>query len=365
MAETSIPMVNVAKEIQPLRSQIDKAISKVLDSGRFIQGPEVVAFEEELASMTGSKFAVGVSSGTDALLCSLMGMDVGQGDEIVTTAFTFFATGGVVARLGAKLVFADIDPDNFCLDPNQAISKMSSKTKALMPVNLFGRLAELPNVDVPILEDAAQSIGTSSPRGLAAGISFFPTKNIGAVGDAGAILTNNQEFFEKIQKLRNHGAKPKYYHALIGGNFRLDALQAAILRVKLPYLEEWNKIRKDNAARYRSAFANSTLPPEFRCPNHVDEHIYHQFTVRAPKRDQLRAYLKSKGISAEVYYPVPLHLQKCFEHLGYKKGDLPHTEKACDEVLSLPIHPTTTAGQQERVVETIESFYKENWCSEQ
>lgn len=341
-----------------MRAEIDKAIASVLDSGRFIQGPEVVGFEEELAQLSGAKHAVGVSSGTDALLCSLMGLGVGHGDEVVTTAFTFFATGGVIARLGATPVFADIDPLNFCLDPKSAESKISKKTKAIMPVNLFGRLAKLPKVDVPILEDAAQSIGTSPPRGIAAGISFFPTKNVGAVGDAGAILINDSDFADKIKKLRNHGAKPKYYHALVGGNFRLDAIQAAILRIKLPYLKEWNEIRKENAKRYRDAFAGANLPAEFCCPEDDKEHIYHQFTLRVPKRDALRAYLKERHIAAEVYYPVPLHQQECFKHLGYKKGSLPHTEKACKEVLSLPIHPTITKTQQERVVESVVQFYK-------
>ena len=358
MSQESIPMVNVAKEIKPMRGAIDKAIANVLDSGRFIQGPEVVGFENELAEMIGAKFCVGVSSGTDALLCSLMGLGVGHGDEVVTTAFTFFATGGVIARLGATPVFADIDPQNFCLDPNSALNKISKKTKAVMPVNLFGRLAELPNTDVPILEDAAQSIGTSPPRGIAAGISFFPTKNVGAVGDAGAILINDSDFAEKIRKLRNHGAKPKYYHAMVGGNFRLDAIQAAILRVKLPFLNEWNTIRKENAKRYRNAFASAALPPEFQCPEDGEEHIYHQFTLRVPKRDELRGYLKERGIAAEVYYPVPLHLQECFKDLGYKKGSLPHTEKACEEVLSLPIHPTISVSQQERVIDAVLQFYK-------
>jgi dTDP-4-amino-4,6-dideoxygalactose transaminase len=341
-----------------LRAEIDAAIAGVVDSGRFILGPEVAAFEEELAVACESKFAVGVASGTDALLISLMALGVKAGDEVVTTAFSFFATAGVIARLSAIPVFADIEEGSFNLDPAAALKVVSDKTAAILPVNLYGRLATLPQTELPILEDAAQSIGTGATRGRAACYSFFPTKNVGALGDAGAVVTDDADFADTLKLLRTHGGRPKYFHKVVGGNFRIDALQAAVLRIKLRHLSKWSQARRDNAARYRELFAAASLPPEVLVPEDTPEHVYHQFTIRAPNRDALRAALKDQGIGSEVYYPHPLHLQECFADLGYKAGSLPHTELAAAESLSLPVHPDLDADDQAYVVESIANFYR-------
>ncbi len=358
MGTRSFSLVDLARQHGGLRKEIDAAIASVIDSGRFILGPEVSAFEEELATACQSKHAVGVSSGTDALLISLMALGVGAGDEVVTTAFSFFATAGVIARLGATPVFADIEEQSFNLDPADAQAKVSDQTAAILPVNLYGRLAELPDTDLPIVEDAAQSIGCGKTRGRAACYSFFPTKNVGALGDAGAVVTDDAEFADTLKLLRTHGGRPKYFHKVVGGNFRIDALQAAVLRIKLRKLAEWNQARRDNAARYRELFAGSNIPAELRTPEDSPEHVYHQFTIRAPRRDALRAFLADNGIGSEVYYPHPLHLQECFAELGYKEGSLPHTELAAAEALSLPIHPDLNADDQSYVVETIAKFYR-------
>ncbi len=358
MSTRTITLVDLARQHGALRSEIDAALAGVVDSGHFILGPEVAGFEEELAAACESKFAVGVSSGTDALLLSLMTLGVKAGDEVVTTAFSFFATAGVIARLGAIPVFADIEEHSFNLDPAASLAKVSEKTAAILPVNLYGRLATLPKTEVPILEDAAQSIGTGKARGLAACYSFFPTKNVGALGDAGAVVTDDADFADTLKLLRTHGGRPKYFHKVVGGNFRIDALQAAVLRVKLRYLSKWSQSRRENAARYRELFAAASLPPEVILPTDTPEHVYHQFTIRVPKRDELRAALKDKGIASEVYYPHPLHLQECFAELGYKAGSLPNTEAAAAEVLSLPVHPDLDADDQAYVVEAIANFYR-------
>jgi dTDP-4-amino-4,6-dideoxygalactose transaminase len=354
----TVPLVDLGRQHSKLRAEIDAAIAGVVDSGRFILGPEVTAFEEELATACESGYAVGVASGTDALLISLMALGVGAGDEVVTTAFSFFATAGVIARLGARPVFADIEEHSFNLDPAAALTQVSDKTRAIMPVNLYGRLATLPETDLPILEDAAQSIGTGKTRGLAASYSFFPTKNIGALGDAGAVVTNDADFADTLKLLRTHGGRPKYFHKVVGGNFRIDALQAAVLRVKLRHLAEWSEARRQNAARYQKLFAASSVPAELRLPEDSPEHVYHQFTIRVPRRDELRSALKAQGIATEIYYPHPLHLQECFSDLGYKVGSLPNTESAAAESLSLPIHPDLDADDQSYVVEKIAGFYQ-------
>ncbi len=356
MATRTVPLIELGKQHAELRSQIDLAIANVIDSGRFVLGPEVAAFETELANACHAKHSVGVSSGTDALLLALMALGVGPGDEVVTTAFSFFATAGVIARLGAAPVFVDIEEHSFNLDPDAALAAVTDRCKAILPVNLYGRLATLPETNVPIIEDAAQSIGCGPPRGLAACYSFFPTKNIGALGDAGAVVTDDEAFDDRLRLLRTHGGRPKYIHAEVGGNFRLDALQAAVLRIKLVCLERWNEQRRTNAAYYSELFADAEIE-NLVPPNDSPEHVYHQYTIRVPRRDELGAHLNKQGISTEVYYPQPLHLQQCFTQLGYKRGSLPIAETCAESVLSLPIHPHLSRDDQAYVVEQIREFY--------
>lgn len=335
----NVPLFDMAAELAPIRAEIDAALKRVIDSGVFIGGPEVTAFEAELAAFAGVRHAIGVSSGTDALLASLMALGVGPGDEVVTTPFTFFATAGCIVRLGARIVFADIDPETLTLDPRAALAACTSRTKAIIPVNLFGYPAVLPETTIPILEDAAQSLGGGPVRGIAAAVSMFPTKNLGALGDAGAVLTDDAELADRITLLRSHGARPKYHHVAVGGNFRLDALQAAVLRAKLPHLTAWTAARRAHAAHYRELFAAADLP-EVRLPAGHPAHVYHQFVIRVPRRDALRAHLAAAGIGTEVYYPEPLHLAPCLDALGYAVGELPNAERAATEVLALPIQPS-------------------------
>ena len=352
-----VPMRDLAAEHASLRPELDAAVARVLDSGCFIGGPEVEAFERELAAATGCTRAIGVSSGTDALLVALMALGVGPGDEVVTTPFTFFATAGAIARLGARPVFADIDPLTLNLDPERAAQAVTSRTRAVLPVNLYGRLAELPRASVPIVEDAAQSIGAGPPRGAAATLSFFPSKNLGALGDAGAVLTSDADLADRVVLLRNHGARPKYHNLLVGGNFRLDAIQAALLRVKLPHLGAWTAARRAAAARYRDLFSAAGVE-QVALPPASPEHVYHHFVIRARGRDPLRRDLTAAGIATEVYYPSPLHLQPCFADLGHRPGDLPESEAASAEALALPIDPAITAADQERVVAAIAAHYR-------
>ncbi len=354
-----IPLVDVRAELESLRAEIDAAIATVLDTACFIGGPALEAFERELAPVGGAAFAIGVSSGTDALLVALMALGVGPGDEVVTTPFSFFATAGVVSRLGARPVFADIEPETFALDPALAAAACTTRTAAIITVHLYGRPAPIPSVaEVPVLEDAAQSLGAAPVRGIASATSFFPTKNLGALGDAGAVLTSDAAMAERVRLLRTHGARPKYFHSVIGGNFRLDALQAAVLRVKLPHLAAWNRARRANAARYRQLFEQARVPAELRLPSDVPEHLYNQFVIRAPRRDALRAHLAASGVATEVYYPQPFHLQECYRELGYRVGAFPHAERAAAEVLALPIYPRLDEAQQTYVVKEIERFYR-------
>jgi dTDP-4-amino-4,6-dideoxygalactose transaminase len=369
----NVPLVDLGAELRPLRKDIDAAIARVLDSARFIGGDEVSGFEAELAPVGGARFAVGVSSGTDALLAALMALDIGPGDEVVTTPFSFFATVGAIVRLGARPVFADIEEGTCNLDPDAALAAVSARTRAILPVHLYGMPARLPagvpgavpgavmdrpsGGEIAIVEDAAQSLGASPVAGLCQCISFFPTKNLGAMGDAGAVLTNDQAFADRLQLLRAHGARPKYVHEIVGGNFRLDALQAAVLRVKLPRLDGWRQARRTNAERYRALFAAARVPPELILPVDAPAHVYHQFVIRAPRRDALRGFLLEAGVQTEIYYPVPLHLQRCFAGLGYREGAFPVTERAAREVLALPIHPWLTEQAQGYVVERIAAFY--------
>lgn len=347
----------MASELAPMRAEIDAAIARVLDSGAFIGGPEVTSFERELAGAMNAGHAIGTSSGTDALHVLGMALGIQPGDDVVTTPFTFFATAGAFARLGARIVFADIDDETLCLDAGAAASATTTRTRAVVTVNLFGDLATIPTVPCPVIEDAAQSIGAPL-RSHAAAVSFFPTKNLGAVGDAGAVVTNDAALADRITLLRTHGARPKYTHQLVGGNFRLDALQAAVLRAKLPHLAALTAARRERASRYTELFRGAKLPAEVRLPSLRVDHVFHQFVIRAPRRDELRAFLAENGVGTEVYYPSPLHLQPAFAALGYAEGSFPVAERACHTVLALPIHPRLTQDSQAFVVDRIAAFYR-------
>jgi len=348
-----IPLFDLAAELAPIRADVDAAIARVLDSGQVVNGPEVVAFEHELAAAIGARHVIGTSSGTDSLLAIFMALGIGPGDEVVTTPLTFFATAGGAARLGARIVFADIDDDTLTLDPRAAETACSERTRAVVPVHLFGHPAELPRVPVPIVEDSAHA-PLLAPRGVASALSFFPTKNLGALGDAGAIVTNDAALADRIALLRSQGARPKYHHVAIGGNFRLDALQAAVLRTKLPHLVRWSAARRAHADFYRAALAGLDL----RLPPAHADHANHHFVIRAPRRDALRAHLAAAEIATEIYYPEPLHLAPCFAHLGYRAGSLRNAERACAESLALPLHPAMPQRSLEYVVEQVSAFFR-------
>jgi dTDP-4-amino-4,6-dideoxygalactose transaminase len=368
---TQVPLLDLQAQYASIRSEVRQAIDRVCDSQHFILGPEVQALEEEVALFCNARFGVGVSSGTDALLVALMALGVGSGDEVITTPYTFFATGGVVARLGARPIFVDIEGRSFNIDVRGIEQRVTPRTKAILPVHLFGRCANMEHLleisrrkGIPIVEDAAQAIGASDEQGRPAGtiglmgcFSFFPSKNLGAFGDGGMVVTSDPEFAEKLRILRVHGSKPKYYHRIVGGNFRLDALQAAILRVKLKYLTSWTELRRKNAERYRSLFAETRPLAEVVLPEDAPGHIYNQFVVRLPNRDKLRVFLKERGVETEVYYPLPLHLQECFSELGCPKGSFPESESAAQDSLALPIYPELRKEQQLYVVNQIRSFY--------
>ncbi len=353
-----VPFVDLRAQNAALRPRLLDAMAGVLDSAAFILGPDVAAFEAELASMLAVRHAVGVSSGTDALLAVLMALGVGRGHDVVTSPFSFFAAAGAIARVGARPVFADIEPESFNLDPAAAAGECGPRARAIITVHLFGRPAALPKTRVPVIEDAAQAIGAAQLAGAAGCLSFFPTKNLGGFGDGGAVTTNDDILAEQIRLLRSHGSWPKYVHHAVGGNFRIDTLQAAALRVKLPILRLWTHARRSNADRYRALFAATPgIPAELHLPPDVPGHTYNQFVIRAPRRDDLRVHLTNAGIGTEVYYPLPLHLQPCFADLGYRKGALPKAEAAAAEVLALPITPELSAEQQEYVVAQIAAFY--------
>ncbi len=369
----TVPLLDIGAQHAPIRDALLAALTRVLDSSRFIGGAEVEALERELADEIGVPEAIGVSSGTDALLVALMALGIGPGDEVITSPFSFFASAGVVARLGATPVFVDIQPDTFNINPAGVSAAITSRTRAIMPVHLFGQPADLHPIinaaiasGVAIVEDAAQAIGATydghqvGSLGVFGCFSFFPSKNLGALGDAGLVTTSSPELAKSIRMLRNHGMEPKYFHRVVGGNFRLDALQAAALRVKLPHLEQWTQGRRRNAARYRGLFAAAGLTDTVRlpveCPGRT--HIYNQFVVRVPERDGLRKHLGSSGIGTEIYYPVPIHRQECFQHLGHKDGAFPEAEAAARESLALPIYGELTEAQQETVVNAIASFYR-------
>lgn len=383
-----VPLLDLKKQYRKIRGEVQREIGKVLESQELILGPEVKRFEDEAAAFLGVSHAVGVASGTDALLISLMALEVGPGDRVVTTPYTFFATGGCISRLGAVPVFVDIDPRTCNLDPGlleNVMKKMSGKgkkPKVLIPVHLYGQMADMGPLmaiagryGMRVIEDAAQAIGaregfSGSCRGgrewSAGGVgdlgcfSFYPTKNLGGAGEGGMVTTGDGALAEKIRILRNHGMNPRYHHRMIGINSRLDAVQAAVLRIKLRRLEGWTEKRRENAARYRALFAEAGLrPPRVSLPGERKGayHIYNQFVIRAENRDSLRDYLSRKGIGTEIYYPIPLHLQECYRDLGYRKGDFPQSERAARETLALPIFPELTPAQQRYVVHSIKDFY--------
>ncbi len=346
-----IPMLDIPKLHAPIRGELVAAMTEVLDSAAYIRGPYVERFEAELAAHTGAKRAVGTSSGTDALLVALMALGVQPGDEIITTAFTFFATAGAIVRLGARPVFVDIDPLTFNIDPREIEQRITRRTVGILPVHLFGQSADMDAINAIasarglwVLEDAAQSIGAlykgrmCGSMGTAGIYSFFPAKNLGAIGDAGAVVTNDDELAHRVVVLRDHGMEPLYHHRVVGGNFRLDGIQAAVLSVKLRYLAGWEEKRRTAAARYAELLAGSDLyVPPVEVPG--NRHVFNQYVlrVRGGRRDQAMAKLREAGVGCAIYYPVPLHLQECFAQLGGKKGDLPVTERACEEVLAVPV----------------------------
>ena len=365
---TTVPLLDLEAQYRPIRDEVLAAVIRVCDSQRFIQGPEVEALERELAVALGVAEAIGVSSGTDALLVAMMALGVGAGDEVITSTYSFFATAGCIARLGAVPRLVDIDPDTYNLSPSAVRAALSPRTKAIIPVHLYGLCADMDpllamasEARVPIIEDACQAIGATykgrqaGSMGTAGCFSFFPSKNLGAFGDGGLVTTEDAALAREIRRLRNHGSETKYYHEKIGGNFRLDALQAAVLRVKLPHLPTWTAMRRENAARYRRLFADRVPDGSIVLPVEPYDrfHIYNQFVVRVPRRDTVRTFLGEHGIGTEVYYPVPFHLQECFAALGHRRGDFPAAESASESTLALPIYGELSAAQQETVVQTL------------
>ena len=351
---TAIPFFDMRGELASIRPAIDAAIARVLDHGGFVGGAEVEGFERALAAATGVARAVGTSSGTDALLAIAMALGWGPGDEIVTTPLSFFATVGAIVRVGARPVFADVDA-SLNADPEAVAAAVGPRTRAALLVHLFGRPAAWPAIPAPIVEDAAQAIGAAPVRGVAAALSFFPTKNLGACGDGGAVLTDDPALADRIALLRNHGARPKYHHVAVGGNFRLDALQAAILGAKLPHLSAWTAARRARADRYRAALAGLA---EVRIPADDPRHVYHHFVVRADARDRLRAHLAAAGVGTEIYYPSPLHLQPALAELGYRAGACPAAEAACAELVALPLYPSLPLDAVDRVAALVRSCYR-------
>ena len=369
-----VPLLDLKAQHASIKEEVLAAVNAVFESQQFILGPAVGDCETKIAAYCRCQHAVGVSSGTDALLIALMAEKIGPGDEVITTPYTFFATGGSIARTGAKPVFVDIRPDTYNIDPAQIEARITPRTKAIMPVHLYGQCADMgPILDLaarrnlPVIEDAAQAIGAEY-QGRRAGsmgrygcFSFFPSKNLGCAGDGGMVTCNDAAVAELLRVLRVHGSKPKYYHSLIGGNFRFASIQAAVVAAKLPHLDQWTAARQANAARYRRLFAATGLAESgrvglpFEAPNM--RHIYNQFVIRVARRDELQAHLKTQNIGNEIYYPVPLHLQKCFAYLGHKVGDFPASEAAAQQTLALPIYPELSDAQAEHVVQSIAAFY--------
>lgn len=378
----NVPLLALDRQHAVLRSEIRAAIDRVCDSGRFVLGPDVSALEEELAAALGVPYAISCASGSDALLLALMAIGVGMGDEVILPSYTFFATASAVTRLGAIPIFADIDPTTYLVDPDDVKRKVSRRCRAIIPVHLFGRTADMDALSpiaeaagVPIVEDAAQSI-LSTWKGRCSGalgdigcFSFYPTKNLGGAGDGGFVTTTRDDLAKTLKLLRVHGMEPRYYHDLIGINSRLDSIQAAVLRVKLPHLDAWTTNRQDNAARYSELFAAHGLAAHVTVPSDEPRgrHVWNQYVIRIAdgQRDALRKHLAACGVGTEIYYPVPLHLQACFSHLGWRQGDLPRTEQAADETLALPIFPELRADEQYTVVARIAEFFGASKKAEQ
>lgn len=365
-----VPLLDLTRQYESLREEIRQAMDRVCDSQRFILGAEVEEFEREAAAALETAHAIGVTSGTDALLVALMALGVGRGDEVVLPTFTFFATAGVVTRLGATPVFVDVDPVNYCMDPRDLRARIGDLSRAIIPVHIFGQAAPMDEImevagNVPVIEDCAQAWGASfngrqvGSIGTMGAFSFFPSKNLGCFGDGGLVTTADSELDRGLRELRMHGQSGPYLHPVVGGNFRIDALQAAILRVKLPHVGGWVGGRRANAERYRRLFTDAGLEHTVGLPAAVAGrgHTFNQFVIRAPRRDELRTHLTDRGIGAAIYYPLPLHLQPCFEELGYGEGDFPVAEQASREVLALPVFPELAESELEEVVLAIEEFY--------
>ncbi len=366
-----VPLVDLQAQYQPLRDEILSAVTRVCDSQRFIMGPEIAALEDELAGMLGIEHTVAVSSGTDALLLALMTLGVGPGDEVITSAHSFFATAGAIVRVGARPIFVDIDPETFNIDAAGIAAAVTPRTRAILPVHLFGLSADLDPIvaaasqaGIPVVEDAAQAIGATYRSRPVGGIgtigcfSFYPSKNLGAFGDAGLLTTNDAGIAGRARLLRTHGMEPRYHHHVVGANFRMDALQAAVLRVKAPRLDGWTEARRSNAARYRRMFRAAGCEGPLRLPAEPTDrrHIFNQFVIRTPGRDALKRHLDEAGIGNEIYYPLPLPLQPCFTHLGYLAGDFPHAERAANESLAIPIFAELNGAQQQAVVDAVAGF---------
>ncbi len=371
-----VPLLDLKAQLQTIKKDVKNAVDEVIDSTQYIMGPKVAELEEQIAEYAGAEYATGVSSGTDALLISLMALDIGPGDIVITTPFSFFSTAGVIARLGATPAFVDIDPDTYNLSPAALRKWFGSETekqnrvKAIIPVHLYGQCADMDPIleiagrfGIPVVEDAAQAIGARYPSktgtkkagamGTMGCFSFFPSKNLGAMGDGGMVVTNDARIDEKLKKFRNHGAKPKYYHALIGGNFRLDPIQAAILLVKLPHLDKWHSMRQENAACYDEKLGIKGVKTPVVAYKR-EYHIYNQYVISVmEQRDELKNFLTENNIGTEIYYPVPFHKQECFKYLGYQPGDFPDSEYAATHTIALPIYPELTTEMQDYVVEKL------------
>ncbi|MCX7011739.1 MAG: DegT/DnrJ/EryC1/StrS family aminotransferase [Candidatus Sumerlaeota bacterium] len=370
----NVPLLDLKAQYATIRTEIEAAVAEVFESQQFILGPKVVECEKAIAEYCRCKHAVGVSSGTDALLVALMAEGVGAGDEVITTAYSFFATAGSIARLGATPVFVDIDPATFNIDPALIERKITPRTRAIIPVHLYGQMADMEPImeiaqrrGLAVIEDAAQALGADAPgrragaRGHYGCCAGFPSKNLGAAGDAGMVTTNDEARAERVTMLRAHGGKHKYYNELVGGNFRLDALQAAVATVKLRHLDRWTAARQANAARHDRLFTEAGLADKglVTTPRAVrSRHIFNQYVIRVPRRDELMAFLRESGIGVEIYYPVPLPLQKCFASLGYKAGGCPESERAAAETLALPVYPEVSDEQARYVVERVAAFFK-------
>jgi len=378
--KVNVPFFDLSVQLTSIEDEIKSALMEVFQNQQFIMGPKVKVLEETIAQYCQTRHAAGVASGSDALLLSLMALGIGTGDEVLLPPFTFFATAGSVSRLGATPIFVDIDPNTYNIDPSRIEERITARTKAIIPVHLFGQCADMDALleiskkkKLFVIEDAAQALGAeyrpnAGSKGRRAGqigdlgcFSFYPTKNLGAFGDAGMVVTDQSDLAERVRLLRVHGSQPKYFHKAIGINSRLDTIQAAVLLVKFKYLEKWTTERQKKAERYRALFQDLLSSVDgFRLPTvqYQNRHIFHQYVIRVPERDRLRQFLTEGGIGTDIYYPVPLHLQECYSFLNYRRGDLPNSEKASDEVLALPIYPELTEGQQSEVVNRIKAFYK-------